>query len=304
MLDVILEALLDTLKVIPVLLLVYLLIEFLTHHKKQPFDFITGKGKKFAPFFGAVLGSVPQCGFSAAMADLYSQRKITLGTLFAVFIATSDEAIPILLANPSAYVDMFILIGFKFAFGVIFGYLIDGILNKKMLEKLQKRFTKTANETHHEHYEHDHCCCHEHHGDNHHSHSDCCSDNIFYSACLHTLKITAFILVINLILGIIIHLVNLETFLSALNINPYLQPLLTCLIGLIPNCAGSVFLVEIFLEGGLSLAATIGGLSAGSGLGILILFRKNKNIKENILILISIYIIGVIIGLALTPFLA
>ena len=199
---------------------------------------------------------------------------------------------------------MFILIGFKFAFGVIFGYLIDGILNKKILEKLQKRFTKTANETHHEHYEHDHCCCHEHHGDNHHSHSDCCSDNIFYSACLHTLKITAFILVINLILGIIIHLVNLETFLSALNINPYLQPLLTCLIGLIPNCAGSVFLVEIFLEGGLSLAATIGGLSAGSGLGILILFRKNKNIKENILILISIYIIGVIIGLALTPFLA
>ena len=298
MLDVILEAVLDTLKVIPVLFLVYILVEFLTHHKKQPFNFITGKGKKFGPLFGSLLGSIPQCGFSAAMADLYAERKISLGTLFAVFIATSDEAIPILLANPNAYVDMFILIGFKFVFGVIFGYLIDGILNKKMLAKIKKRFVKSEQECSHHHEE---CCAHDH--EKHCTHDHCCADNIFYSASLHTLKISAFILIINLILGIVIHLVNLETFLSAININPYLQPLMTCLIGLIPNCAGSVFLVEIFLQGGLSLASTIGGLSAGSGLGILILFRKNKNIKENILILLSIYIIGVIIGLVLTPFL-
>ena len=318
MLDVILEAILDTLKVIPVLLLVYILIEFLTHHKKEPFSFITGKGKKFGPLFGSVLGSIPQCGFSAAMADLYAQRKITLGTLFAVFIATSDEAIPILIANPSRYVDMIILIGFKFVFGLIFGYIIDGILNKKTLEKIKKRFTKSNNyKNEHEHaheHEHDHhqhgcgnCCGHNHEQHNNKQscgHDHCCADNIFYSACLHTLKIAAFILIINLVLGIVIHLVKLETFLSAISINPYLQPLITCLIGLIPNCAGSVFLVEIFLEGGISLAATIGGLSAGSGLGILILFRKNKNIKENILILVSIYIIGVLIGLTLTPFLA
>ena len=302
MLDVILEAVLDTLKVIPVLLLVYILIEFLTHHKKQPFDFISGKGKKFGPLLGSLLGSIPQCGFSAAMADLYSQRKITLGTLFAVFIATSDEAIPILLTNPESYVDMLILIGFKFVFGIIFGYIIDGILNKRMLGKIKKRFTKST-----EQHDHEECCNHNHEGHKHEKHcghDHCCADNIFYSACLHTLKISAFILIINLILGIIIHLVNLETFLSALNINPYLQPLLTCLVGLIPNCAGSVLLVEIFLKGGLTLAATIGGLSAGSGLGLLILFRKNKNIKENVLILLSIYVIGVAIGLILTPLLA
>ncbi len=306
MLDVILDALLDTLKVVPILLFVYLLIAFITHHKEEPFSFITGKKKWFGPLFGSLLGSIPQCGFSAAMADLYTQKKITLGTLFAVFIATSDEAIPLLIANPSAYKEMFILIGFKLLFALFFGYLIDIFFNKKFYENMKERFEHKHEHPHDEHCHHDHNlenCNHEHH-ERHCTHDHCCADNIFMDAIIHTLKISAFILLFNLIFGIIIYFVNMERFLSIININPYLQTLITPIIGLIPNCAGSIFLVEVFLEGGISLASTIGGLSAGSGIGILILFRKSKNIKQNILILISLYVIGVLIGLALTPLLA
>lgn len=306
MLDVILDALLDTLKVVPILLFVYLLIAFLTHHKEEPFSFITGKKKWFGPLFGSLLGSIPQCGFSAAMADLYTQKKITLGTLFAVFIATSDEAIPLLIANPSAYKEMFILIGFKLLFALFFGYLIDIFFNKKFYENMKERFEHKHEHSHDEHCHHDHNlenCNHEHH-ERHCTHDHCCADNIFMDAIIHTLKISAFILLFNLIFGIIIYFVSMERFLSIININPYLQTLITPIIGLIPNCAGSIFLVEVFLEGGISLASTIGGLSAGSGIGILILFRKSKNIKQNILILISLYVIGVLIGLALTPLLA
>ncbi len=306
MLDVILDALLDTLKVVPILLFVYLLIAFITHHKEEPFSFITGKKKWFGPLFGSLLGSIPQCGFSAAMADLYTQKKITLGTLFAVFIATSDEAIPLLIANPSAYKEMFILIGFKLLFALFFGYLIDIFFNKKFYENMKERFEHKHEHSHNEHCHHDHNlenCNHEHH-ERHCTHDHCCADNIFMDAIIHTLKISAFILLFNLIFGIIIYFVSMERFLSIININPYLQTLITPIIGLIPNCAGSIFLVEVFLEGGISLASTIGGLSAGSGIGILILFRKSKNIKQNILILISLYVIGVLIGLALTPLLA
>lgn len=306
MLDVILDALLDTLKVVPILLFVYLLIAFITHHKEEPFSFITGKKKWFGPLFGSLLGSIPQCGFSAAMADLYTQKKITLGTLFAVFIATSDEAIPLLIANPSAYKEMFILIGFKLLFALFFGYLIDIFFNKKFYENMKERFEHKHEHSHDEHCHHDHNlenCNHEHH-ERHCTHDHCCADNIFMDAIIHTLKISAFILLFNLIFGIIIYFVSMERFLSIININPYLQTLITPIIGLIPNCAGSIFLVEVFLEGGISLASTIGGLSAGSGIGILILFRKSKNLKQNILILISLYVIGVLIGLALTPLLA
>lgn len=306
MLDVVLDALLDTLKVVPILLFVYLLIAFITHHKEEPFSFITGKKKWFGPLFGSLLGSIPQCGFSAAMADLYTQKKITLGTLFAVFIATSDEAIPLLIANPNAYKEMLILIGFKLLFALFFGYLIDIFFNKKFYENMKERFEHKHEHSHDEHCHHDHNlenCNHEHY-ERHCTHDHCCADNIFMDAIIHTLKISAFILLFNLIFGIIIYFVSMERFLSIININSYLQTLITPIIGLIPNCAGSIFLVEVFLEGGISLASTIGGLSAGSGIGILILFRKSKNIKQNILILISLYVIGVLIGLALTPLLA
>ncbi|MBO4413006.1 MAG: arsenic efflux protein [Clostridia bacterium] len=298
MLDVILDAVIDTLKIIPILLLVYLLVEFLTHHKEEPFAFLTKKKKFWGPTIGSLLGSIPQCGFSAAMADLYSTKKITLGTLFAVFIATSDEALPIMLANPEAYKEMLILIGFKLIFALLFGYLIDFIIGYKLLKKAKERFEN------HKINCHDHSCCCNHEEEVHCDHDHCCADNIYIEAIVHTLKISAYILIINLIFGFVLYFVDLNDFFNAISINPYLETFITSLIGLIPNCAGSVFLVELFLQKGITLAATIGGLSAGSGVGIMVLFRKNKSVKESILILISLYLIGVLIGVILTPILA
>ena len=214
--EVILDALLDTLKIVPILLLVYLLVEFLTHHKDEPFAFLTKKKKLWGPAIGSLLGSIPQCGFSAAMADLYSSRKITLGTLFAVFIATSDEALPILLAYPENYKEMLILIGFKIAFALILGYLIDFVIGLKLLNKTKQRFEK------HEHCHDQDCECH-HDEETNCCHDHCCADNIYIEAIKHTLKISAYILIINLFFGTILYFVDLNTFLNAISIYPYLQ---------------------------------------------------------------------------------
>lgn len=316
--DVILDSLLDTLKIVPVLLLVYLLISYITHHKEEPYSFLTKKSKWFGPFFGSLLGTVPQCGFSAVMADLFSKRAITIGTLFAVFLATSDEALPILISNPTWYKELAIILGIKFLIGIIFGYAIDFILSLIEKNKSKQKFAKTlkmeALEVHGnlqqvevEHSHNHKCACkheEEEESTHHKSHNgSCCADNIFLDALIHTLKISAFIFVINLLFGIVIYYVGMERFISFVSINKYLQPLVTSIIGIIPNCAASVFLIELFMEGGITLSATISGLSIGSGVGLIILFKNNKNIKQNILILISLYVISVSVGLALTPWL-
>lgn len=319
--ETILDALLDTLKIVPALMLFYLLISYITHHKEQPYKFLTKKSKWFGPLFGSLLGIVPQCGFSTVMADLFSKRAITLGTLFAVFLATSDEAIPILLSNPGWIKELGIILVTKFLVGILFGYAIDFVLSLIEKSKSKKAFAKSlkdeAMEVHgnlHEvHLEHSHdhsCACehdhkHEHEHEHHHTGHDCscCADNIFLDALIHTAKISAFILIINLVLGIVIYYVGMENFIGFVSINKFLQPLVTSLIGLIPNCAASVFLVELFMEGGITLASTIAGLCVGSGVGLIVLFKNNRNIKQNILITISLYVISVVVGLALTPLL-
>ena len=313
MLDVILEAFLDTLKIVPALLLVYLLISYLTHKKEEPYKFLTKRSKWFGPLFGSLLGSVPQCGFSTVMADLFSKRAITLGTLFAVFLATSDEALPILISNPTFYKELLIILAVKFLVGILFGYLIDFVISIIEKNKAKKRFEKHENCTcsHHlNHLEkvevehvHGHSCSCEHENKTHTHSGDCCSDNIFIDAIIHTLKIAGFILLVNLLFGITIYFVGMERFISFVSINPYLQPLVTCLVGLIPNCAASVFLVELLMEGGITLSSCIGGLCVGSGVGLLVLFKNNKNIKQNLLIVGLLYVISVAVGLALTPIL-
>jgi uncharacterized membrane protein len=317
MLEALLDALIDTAKIVPVLLLVYILIAYITHRTKKPFDFIIKKGKYYGPLLGSALGSVPQCGFSAVMADLYSKRAITIGTLFAVFLATSDEALPILIANPVWYKELLILLGTKFLIGVIFGYAID-FVTRLFSKKSQKLETNVDIEiqTHNEEIdevcegEHSHVCsCGHHHVepsasvDTKKSQETCCADNIFLDALIHTAKITLFILIFNIIFTVTIYYVGMDRFISFVSINKFLQPLATALIGLIPNCASSVFLTELYMSGGITLPAAIGGLCTGSGIGIFVLFKQNKNIKENLLILLSLYLIGAVVGIALTPIL-
>lgn len=317
MLEALLDALIDTAKIVPILLLVYIFIAYITHRTNKPFDFIIKKGKYYGPLLGSALGSVPQCGFSAVMADLYSKRAITIGTLFAVFLATSDEALPILIANPTWYKELLIMLGTKFLIGVIFGYAIDFILKifSKKQQKLETNVDikiESKNEEIHEVCEGEHshvCSCGHHHLEPNSvkkkatSQADCCADNIFIDALIHTAKITFFILIFNIVFAIIIYYVGMDRFINFVSINKYLQPLTTALIGLIPNCASSVFLTEMYMAGGTTLAATIGGLSTGSGIGIFVLFKQNKNIKENLLILLSLYLIGATVGIALTPLL-
>ena len=314
------HAFIETLRIVPILFLVYLLISYLTHHKEDPYKFLTKKSKRFGPLFGSVLGTIPQCGFSAVMADLFSKRAITLGTLFAVFLATSDEAIPILISNPSWYAELGIIIGVKFLVGIIFGYAIDFILEliekNKGKTKISKILKEEAMEVHGSlnvvemHHEHDHekaCSCHVHEDadkTHYHNHnSSCCADNIFVDALIHTLKISGFILLINVILNVVIYYVGMENFIGFVSINEYLQPLVTSLIGLSPNCAASVFLIELMMEGGITLSSTIAGLCIGSGVGLIVLFKNNKNIKQNLLIVVLLYVISVCVGLALTPIL-
>lgn len=298
---VFLDALVDTAKIVPVLLLIYILISYFTHKTNKPFNLMIKKGKYYGPLLGATLGTIPQCGFSAIMADLYSKKAITVGTLFAVFLTTSDEALPILIANPIWYKELFILLGVKFIIGIIFGYVIDFIFQfilkrKQILSKdvpnkfLNKECT---------------CVCEHCHKENeiYQTNIDCCADNTFLDALIRTVKITFFILIFNIIFGIIIYYIGMDSFINFVSINPYLQPLATTLIGLIPNCVASVFLIEMYMAGGITFASAIAGLSTGAGIGLIILFKQNKNIKENLLIMFLLYIIGVIIGISLTPIL-
>ena len=234
------------------------------------------------------MGIIPQCGFSVAMADLYNKKNITLGTLIAVFIATSDEAIPILLSNYDFIVPLLLLILIKFIYAIFAGYIIDLILTS-VHKKRQNNIKFT-------HQSHEVCeCGHEEHNHEHSNH--CCADNIFIDAIKHTAKIAIFILIINITMNCVVEFSGIE-FSNLATINRYAQPFMTSLIGLIPNCISSVLLVSVYMEGGIAFGSLVAGLCTGAGLGLLVLFKNNKESwLKNIFIIGLVYMIGVILGL-------
>lgn len=304
------DAIIDCLKILPILFLVYILIEYLTHRKKEQFYNLFKKNNKAGPLLAAVLGCIPQCGFSAVMADMFNHKLIGIGTLIAVLVATSDEALPILLGYPDKILTVLLLLGFKLLFAILFGYLFFGLysLYSKMKHKKQNLALVGAEKNNEEYLEHHDCVIDEKHIHEHeHKHSEnepceCCSENIFVSALKHSLTILLYILIANFVINLIFVLVGEDVLINALQTSWILQIILAPLIALIPNCVSSVVLVELYLSGGLIFPALIGGLSAGSGVGLIILFKNHKNIKENILILTSLYVIGVIVGFTLSIF--
>ena len=322
----ILEALIESLIALPVLLLVYLLIEYLEHKKEVKFENLVAKSKKTGPLFGSSIGIIPQCAFSSIMSDLYSKRLISIGTLFSVFIATSDEAIAIILSSGQGY-KVFPLIITKLILAVIVGYVVDLIFKNQKLSYLKlDHGSKHHNEQNHAHTnktaKHKHiktqpeemCCANCDHNKLHHHHEICSDsgckhsavDGVFSHAFKHAFKIFMYILIANIVLTVIITLLGgTEKLASLFGQNAWYTPILTCLIGLIPNCAASVVLVELYLENIITFASCIAGLCAGSGLGLLILFKRNKNLKQNLLITVSLFAISVLIGftLNLIPFL-
>ncbi|MBR5369850.1 MAG: arsenic efflux protein [Bacilli bacterium] len=272
MMDCIIDGLIDTLKLLPYLLVTFLVLEFIEHKLNKKNQKLLEKNKKVGPLLGGLLGALPQCGFSSMAANLFSARVITMGTVIAVFLSTSDEMLPILLSEKTDLKLILGIVGFKVLIGIIFGFIIDLIYRKKLEKEEIKELC-----------EHDHCHCKE--------------KSIILSSIIHTLKIGLFILIANLSINIIIYKVGEDTVSSILLNNNILTYFASSLIGLIPNCAGSVIITELYLSKLITLGTMLAGLLTGSGLGILLLFRTNKSIKENLSILGIIYFIGVIIGI-------
>ena len=261
------HSLLDVLKLMPFLLISFIVMELIEHK-------INNKSKlkkinKFGPLAGATLGLIPQCGFSVVASTLYTARVISLGTLFAIYLSTSDEMLPIMIANKADITIIGSILFTKFILGLFFGILVDIIYKTK----LNNQINDLCDEEH----------CH-------------CKDSIIKSSIIHTLKISLFILLANIILNIIIDQEVLTTFVDN---NKILSPILSSIIGLIPNCASSVVITELYLEQIIPFGSCISGLLSGSGLGLLVLFKQNKNLKENILILLILIIFSSLCGIIL-----
>lgn len=273
--DIILDALTDTAKMLPFLFAVYLLIEYLEHKASDKLASSLRRLGPFGPVGGALFGCIPQCGFSVAVSNLYSGRLVSLGTLMAVYIATSDEAVPILISNPQSIGEVWKLIAAKAVIAVLAGLAIDGFM------KLFRRRGNEEGEPYRDLCED--CGCEEH--------------GIFYSAIKHTVQIFLFLFIVSLILGFAIYLLGEERLNSVLMANSAFQPFLAALIGLIPNCSASVILTNLYVAGSLSFGSVVAGLSTGAGLGLVVLFRTNKNLKQSICITALLYAIGAISGL-------
>lgn len=273
--DVILDTVLDSAKLIPFLFLTYLAMEFLEHRAAGKAEAVIQKGGRLGPLFGGILGVVPQCGFSAAASNLYAGRIITLGTLIAIFLSTSDEMLPILISEADSFgvVPILKILALKAVVGIVSGFLIDFIVKPK----------KEDQNHIHEICDHDHCHCEE--------------GSILKSALIHTAQITLFIVLISFALNTVLFYLGDDVLKNLILNKPVVGEFLAGLVGLIPNCASSVVLTQLYLEGAMSFSACMSGLLVGSGIGILVLFRANRNKKENIKIVLLLYIIGVTVGM-------
>lgn len=280
MIDVLLDTLLDAAKLIPFLYLTYLLLEFIEHRAKEQTEALMKKAGKWGPFLGGALGAVPQCGFSASMSNLYAENIISMGTLVAVFLSTSDEMLPIMISGISsgdirAWSVVKILL-VKILLGVVVGFIVDGVA--RLCSKKEKNIDIES-------------LCHD-------DHCGCEEGNIFLSALIHTLKILAFILVVSFALNTVIYFIGedaLGNFISSLPV--VVGPLATALVGLVPNCASSIVITQLYMSGVVSAGSMLAGLLSGSGIGLLILFRVNKNMKSNFAVLGIVYGSGAVIGI-------
>ena len=281
MIDVILDTLIDSVKLLPFLFITYLIMEFIEHKTGDKAKNIIKKSGKFGPLFGGILGIFPQCGFSAAAANLYSGKVITLGTLIAIFLSTSDEMLPVLISEAAPIAIILQILAIKLAIGIVIGFLVD-LIGQALIKRKQEKKEEVVEE------EIGHICEHEH------CHSE---EGILKSSIKHTINIFIFIIIISFIINTIIYFIGEENLSNLILNMPIVGPIIAGLVGLIPNCAGSVILTQLYLEQVISFGSMIGGLLVGSGIGILILFRVNKDVKENFKILGLLYIIGVICGI-------
>ena len=332
MTELLLDALLDTLKLVPWLLVMHVAIEVFEYHAVSKIKLHKVLRGPLAPLIGGVCGILPQCGFGVVAADLYSRKSIRLGTLMAVFIATSDEAIPILLSAPSAQTmtKLGVLLGVKLAAALLVGYSLNFILRKRELTAVNESDAVIRGCHHHELGEH----THESHGHAHatdlvaqadESHAEQTSEapaqseptaqspkeekssgKKFDFKCfvlhplLHTLTVAAYILAVNALFAVLLYFVGEARLADFLTAAKFYQPFLAGLVGLIPNCASSVILAQMFARGTVTLGAAFAGLSVNAGLGLAVLLRKNRPVKNTLYIAGGLYAFSCVAGVLLS----
>lgn len=278
-----LHSLEETLKLLPFLFLTYLLMEFLEHKAGGAAQrWLKGSGK-VGPLLGGALGVLPQCGFSAAASGLYTGRIITTGTLLAVYLSTSDEMLPILISNGASLPLILKLLGTKLIIGICAGFAVDLIANL-----LRPKHQKAPEPQIEELCEREHCDCHDH---------------FALSALKHTLRISLFLLLFTFALHIAVELIGEDTIAALILDRPVLGSLLASVVGLIPNCASSILLTKLYWEGVLSVGTMLSGLLVNAGVGLALLFRNNRPVKDSFRILGILLFIGILCGILidLTP---
>ena len=270
--EVLLDTLLDAIKIIPFLFVTFLLMEYIEHGFTKKGKEKIKKAGNLGPFFGGLLGAVPQCGFSVMATNLYATRIVTLGTLISIYLSTSDEMLPILISQKCSFSIIIKILLIKVLIGMLAGFIIDFIIRKK---------TKSSN------YEIKKFCDEEH----------CdCEHGIIKSSIKHTFNILIFIIVITLLLNLGFYYFGNDNIEKLFLKDSFFSPFISSLIGLIPNCGASVILTELYLNNVISFASVIAGLLTGSGVALLVLFKINKNVKENVKILLTLYFIGALSG--------
>ncbi len=274
-LEILQDTIIDSIKLIPFLFITYLIMEYIEHKTSEKVKTAIKKSGKLGPILGAIVGIFPQCGFSVSATNLYSARVITLGTLISVYLTTSDEMLPILLTEAVPISTILTILFIKLIIGMCAGFIIDLIIRKNKKEQEQKI---------EEICEHEHCHC---------------EKGIVKSALKHTINILIFIFIITLIINGVIELIGKENIANFISQNVILGPVIAGLIGLIPNCASSVIITELFIENIITMPTLISGVAVNAGVGLLVLFKTNKNLKENLKILGILYTIGVSSGIIL-----
>ena len=280
-----LDAIIDSLHLLPLLFLVFLIIEILEFFFAEKINTFIKKCEKTATLIGSAAAVIPQCGFSVIASTLYLKKYITKGTLIGIYLATSDEAIPVLLTEASSVKFVLPIIGLKIIIAIISGYLIDFILR-------DKKYIFKETECHHHECEQEEGCCN-------HSVSNRRKRELIYHPLKHTLNIFLFILVITIILNYIFSIYDLSALFGKMGI---FEPIVTSFIGLIPNCAVSIAIALMLMKGTISFGAATAGLLSNAGLGILVLLRHKDNLKDTFLIVAILLFISILSGLILNKF--
>ena len=277
--EILIDTLIDSIKLLPFLFFTYLFMVYIEHKMNHKSKKAIQKSGKFGPFWGSLLGIFPQCGFSVSATNLYAGRVITLGTLIAVYLSTSDEMLPIFISEAVSPVVILKILAIKLVIGIIAGFIIDFVIN--VLSKNKREEKENIEQV----CEEEHCHCNE--------------NGILKSSIHHTLNIFIYVIIISFIINSIVNFIGEESISNLLLNKPIIGPLVSALIGLIPNCAASVIITNMYLQQIISFGSMMAGLLTGAGIGLAVLFKTNNKFKENIKIVLLLYFIGFITGIIL-----